>query len=325
MVQIIRDTYQNRLTSLFGQITNCLSLWLEDVPLLTLNLLLVICNDGEVTYISLAKAIIGIVAALLRSLSIVLNKWLIRHDYQRKDHLSQFFNTISTAGVILVFLISTSIHIIASLPIDNYGRIHLGKPSDFQQFKFAHQKYFDDVGLFLRFPNTIDQYIYVADIEHVIENSSTHVMFSINEKENVFCLNRTNQLCFIQMNDSKILPYDQSLNEKFINYSFIFEFRHPDTYYLLGDIVYNIIRCDFKNFYIDDNKFSLRYFQYKPIENKTMTTMIFDSYNQTYRFYDKETDFLSIENLWKTGLSRCASTSSFTPHRFQEVSIDDCF
>lgn len=325
IVQIVRDTYLNRLTSLFGQITNCLSLWLEDVPLLTLNLLLVICHDGEVTYISLTKAIIGIVAALLRSLSIVLNKWLIRHDYERKDHLSQFFNTISTAGVIFVFILSTSIHIIASLPIDNYGRIHLVTPSDFQQFKFAHQKYFHDVGLFVQSPNDIDGYIYLSDIEHIIANSSTHFTYSINEKDNVFCLKQINQSCFMQLNDSTIVPYDSSsINDRFINYSLIFEFKHPDTYYQLGDIVYNIVRCDFKNFYIADEKFPFRYFQYKSMTNETRHMLQFNRYNDTYRFYNSDMDFLSIENLWKTGLSRCSSTSSFSPHRSQEIYVDHC-
>ncbi|CAF4418030.1 unnamed protein product, partial [Rotaria sp. Silwood2] len=167
IIQITRDTYQNRLTSLFGRITSCLTLWFEDVPLLTLNLLLVICRDGEVTYISLAKAIIGIVAALIRFLFILLNKWLIRHDYQRKDNLSQFFNAISTIGVILVFILSISIHTIASLPIDHFGRIYLGKPSDFTRFKFAHQKYFNNVGLFLRSSNDYNKYIYLTNIDNI--------------------------------------------------------------------------------------------------------------------------------------------------------------
>ena len=248
IIQITRDTYQKRYTSLFGQITNCLTLWLEDVPLLTLNLLLVICRDGEVTYISLAKAIIGVIAALIRFLSILLNKWLIRHDYERKDHLSQFFNTVSTIGVIVVFIVSISIHIIASLPIDNHGRIHLKNPHDFERFKFAHQKYFDHVGIFLRSSMDSNHYIYLTDIENVIEKNSKQFIYSINEKENIVCIKELNQTCFIQINESNIQLYNKSLTDKLIHYSITFQFKHPDFYYLLGDIRYNVMRCDLKRF-----------------------------------------------------------------------------
>lgn len=325
IIQIIRDTYQKRLTSLFGQITNCLTLWLEDVPLLTLNLLLVICRDGEVTYVSLAKAIIGIVAALIRFLSILLNKWLIRHDYERKDPLSQFFNTISTMGVIFVFIISICIHIIASLPIDHHGRILLKNPSDFEQFRFAHQKYFDQVGLFLRSPDDPNQYMYLTDIENIIEKNTKQFIYGINEKENIICIKDVNQTCFIQGNQSDIQLYDKPLTDKLINYSITFQFKHPDFYYLLGDIRYNVIRCDLKDFYIDDRKVSLHYFRLLQGSNATQSPMFFNETTQMYRYYEKDRDFEPIEFIWRTGLSRCTSTSSYSPHRSRDVPITDCF
>ena len=325
IIQIIRDTYQNRFTSLFGQITNCLTLWLEDVPLLTLNLLIVICRDGEVTYISLAKAIIGIVAALIRFLSILFNKWLIRHDYQRKDRLSKFFNTTSTVGVILVFLISITIHIIASLPIDKFGRIYLANPSDFQNFKFAHQKYFNNVGLYIRSSDDYDKYIYLTDIENIIEKHSNTFIYSINENENIFCIKQFNQTCFIQLNNSNIELYNKQLTNKLINYSITFQFKQPDFYYLLGDIHYNIIRCDLKNLYINENKFSIHYQRFKRDFNETKLPLVFNENNNTYRYYDTDKDFEPIEYLWKTGLSRCTSTSSYNPHRSQDIKINNCF
>lgn len=325
MIQILYDTSRNRLTSSFGQITNSLTIWLEDVPLLTLNLLIVICRDGEVTYISLAKAFIGIIAALIRFLSIVLNKWLIRHDYERKDRLSQFFNTTSTIGVILVFIISISIHIIASLPIDNFGRVYLDKPSDFTQFKFAHEKYFKHVGLFLHSSNEENKYIYLTDIENIIQNGSSTFIYSINENENLFCIKQFNRTCFKQLNNSDIEFYDQILTNKLINYTITFQFKKPDFYYLLGDIHYNIIRCDLKNFYIDDKKISLHYYRFKQNFNQIKLPILLNENNQTYRYYDVDQDFEPIENLWKTGLSRCTTTSGYNPHRAQDVQVNNSF
>jgi hypothetical protein len=280
-----------------------------------------------VTYISLAKASIGIIAAFIRFLSILLNKWLIRHDYQRKDKLSQFFNTTSTIGVILVFMLSISINIIASLPIDNSGRVYLEKPSDFKQFKFAHQKYFNHVGLFLRSSNEYDKYIYLTDIENIIEKSPRTIIYSLNGKENIFCIKQSNQTCFIQYNDTDIQIYNKQLTDKFINYSITLQFQQPNFYYLLGDIHYNVIRCDLKDFYINDEKISLHYFRFKQHLNETKLPVILDenNNNNTYRYYDLKNDFESIEYLWKTGLSRCSSTSSYSPHRSQEIDANNCF
>ena len=324
VIQIIRDTYQNRLTSRFGQLTNCLTLWLEDAPLLTLNLLLVICNDGEVTYTSLAKAAIGIFAALIRFLSILLNKWLIRHDYERKDRLSKFFNAISTLGVVLVFMISITIHIIASLPIGHDGHVYLGKPSDFQQIKFAQQKYFDQVGVYLRSSNEQDKYIYLIDLKDIIESGPKQFVYSVDQRRDLFCIKQFNQTCFIQANESNLQVYDGAFTNKLINYSIAFQFKEPDFYYSLGDILYSVVRCDLKDFRIDDEKISLHYFRLKLNVNGTTAPILFDQNNQTYRYYDRESDFQSVEYLWKTGLSRCASTSSFSPHRAQEDVMNPC-
>lgn len=324
MIQVARDTYQGRLTSRFGQITNCLTLWLEDTPLLTLNLLLVICNDGEVTYSSLAKAVIGIFAALMRFLSILLNKWLIRHDYERKDPFSQFFNAISTLGIVFVFMISITIHIIASLPIDNHGRVYLEKPSDFQQFKFAHQKYFDQVGVYLRSSDDHNKYIYLVDLIHIIESSPHHFVYSVDQKKDLFCVKQFNQTCFMQVNESDIQVYHGEFTNKLINYSIVLQFKEPDFYYSLGDILYSVVRCDLKDFHIDDEKISLHYFRLKDHGNATTPPILFDPNNQTYRYYDRENDFQSLEYLWKTGLSRCSSTSSFSPHRAQKEVVNPC-
>jgi len=222
-------------------------------------------------------------------------------------------------------MISITINIIASLPIDNFGRIYLENPLDFKQFKFAHQKYFNRVGLFVKTSNEYDKYIYLTDIENIIDTGSKTFVYSINEKENIFCLKQFNRTCFIQLNNSNIELYDKPLTNKLINYSIIFQFKQPDFYYLLGDIRYNIIRCDLKGFYIDDRKISFHYYRFKQNFNETKLPLLFNENNNTYRYYDIYQDFEPIEYLWKTGLSRCTTTSSFSPHRALNVQINNSF
>lgn len=312
------------MTSRFGQITNCLTLWLEDVPLLTLNILIVICRDGEVTYVSIAKAAIGMIASILRLLSIILNKWLIRHDYERKDHFSQIFNTISTIGVVIVFILSIAIHIIAHLPIDNFGRLYLEKPSDFQQFRFAHQKYFHRVGLFLQSPNDdgANRYIYLTDIENIIGNQTKTFIYSINEDRDVFCVN---EKCFKQIDKSTIESHIRTMSDKLIDYTIRFEFRQPDDYYVLGNIEYYLVRCEYRNQFIDQDlkKIFFHYYRFKSSFNQIKTPLLINgNRNTTYRFYDVHEDFDPIEQLWKTGLSRCSTTSSFRPYRIYDLETD---
>lgn len=324
IAQVIRDTRQRRVTSLFGQITNCLTLWLEDFPFLTLNLLIVLCRDGEVTYISLAKAFIGIIAAFIRLLFIILNKWLIRHDYERKDCLSNFFNTISTIGVILVLLLSVCIHTIATLPIDHSGRVYFENPSYFTKFKFAHKKYFDNVGIFLNTTNDVNRSIYLTDINDIIEKGQKTFTFSIDLQENVFCIKKYNQTCFKESNDTTFDLYDKLPTNKLINYSITFRYQEPDFYHLLGDIKYNIMRCDLKDYHIDDEKFSFFYYRFKRDLNETKSFMIFNQLNNNYRYYEKENDLEPIERAWRTGLFRCKTTGSLRPHRYQDVKMNDC-
>ena len=63
------------------------------------------------------------------------------------------------------------------------------KPSDFTQFKFAHQKYFNHVGLFLHSSNEYEKYIYLTDIEDIIDNGSKTFVYGLNEKRIFFVLN----------------------------------------------------------------------------------------------------------------------------------------
>lgn len=222
-------------------------------------------------------------------------------------------------------MISISIHIIANLPIDNFGRIYLEKPSDFTQFKFANEKYFKHVGIFLQSSFEHDKYIYLTDIENIIQNGSKTFVYSINDKDKIFCIENYNHTCYKQLNNSNLEFYENILTNKFINYSITFQFIRPNFYYLLGDIHYNIIRCDLKNFYIDDKKFFLHYYRFKTNFNQFKLPVVYNEFNQTYRYYDINQDFQPIEYLWKTGLSKCTTTSSYSPHRSQDIQIDHSY
>ena len=152
-------------------------------------------------------------------------------DYQYKDNLSQFFNTLSTIGIVIVFLLSIFIHIIPSLPIDHFGHIYFGKSSNLTRIRLAHQKYFNNVGLFVRSSNDYDKYIYLTNIEYIIEQNSKNFIYSINRQENIFCIKQLNQTCFKELNNNHIELYNEQLTNKLINYSIIFQFQKPDFFY----------------------------------------------------------------------------------------------
>ncbi|CAF5176228.1 unnamed protein product, partial [Rotaria magnacalcarata] len=128
-----------------------------------------------------------------------------------------------------------------------------------------------------------------------------------------------------ELNNTNIDLYDKPLTNKLINYSITFEFQKPDSGYLLGDIHYNIMRCDLKDFHIDGDKISLHYYRFKRSFNQRKSSVVYTQYNNTYHYYDVENDFEPIEHVWRTGLSRCTSTSSLNPHRSTNVTMNDCY
>lgn len=84
VVCLLIETIQNaddlffghRLTWLTQSLSNFLVIFLEDIPLLIINLIVTICRDGDPTVITVVKASFGIAAVVLRASLMLLIYWL---------------------------------------------------------------------------------------------------------------------------------------------------------------------------------------------------------------------------------------------------------
>ena len=86
--------------------SNFLVIFFEYIPLLTLNLIVTLCRDGEPTTISLVKASVGICVVALRFLLMVLVYWIFD---SKKSRFTFFIDILSTFGLFVIALVSISI------------------------------------------------------------------------------------------------------------------------------------------------------------------------------------------------------------------------
>ena len=83
-VCLIIETLQNaddlffgrRITWLTQSLSHFLVIFLEDIPILVINLIVTICRDGDPTLITVIKASAGIAIVVLRTVLMMLIYWL---------------------------------------------------------------------------------------------------------------------------------------------------------------------------------------------------------------------------------------------------------
>lgn len=88
---LIIETLQNaddlflghRIKWLTQSLSNFLVIFLEDIPLLVINLIVTICRDGDPTVITVVKASAGIAIVILRTLLMLFIYWLFESKKSR--------------------------------------------------------------------------------------------------------------------------------------------------------------------------------------------------------------------------------------------------
>ena len=140
---------EKKFPFLSQSLTNFLTVIFEDVPLLSLNLMLALCRDGDVSVVSLTKASLCIGCVIIRFTLMVLVYWIFEKKRSRFEFICDI---ISTVGLVAVALLSVIIQLLNSFPIDNRGLIKVDNPKDFDRYSFQANKYFPDVGVYMIWP-----------------------------------------------------------------------------------------------------------------------------------------------------------------------------
>jgi hypothetical protein len=138
-----------RFPFLTQSVTNFLVIFFEDMPLLILNLMITMCNDGNPSVISVIKASVGIAAVVIRLFLIFLIRWLFD---SKKSRCEFIFDLLSTLGIVVVAGIAIAIQLLNNFPTNSNGLVEAHDPGRFSLLNYASDKYLRDVGVYARWP-----------------------------------------------------------------------------------------------------------------------------------------------------------------------------
>jgi hypothetical protein len=338
-MQNVDDLRRKKLyPCLTHSLTNFMNIVLEDVPLLTLNLILAVCHDGNVTVISLVKATVCIVIIVIRVLVMIVY-WTRRLNKSRFEYIC---DVLSTIGLFYAAAVCISIQLLNIFPIDNKGFIVTENPDKFNRFEFVRNKYLHDVGVYANWP--IDSLaadnsnkIWLCEIEEILKHGSLHV--AIRSDADVYVTSsQAYNLCTTKLDGNECFRVHENSTIEYLSsnyahnasmkygFDILFEKKLPVEFqYLAGYIDYAINRVsedsngNKKCFSIGSTK-PMIYAKY-PLRSANLSFLKFNDEMGSYSFYDQNYDLHTASKIWKTGLIGCDSTGDLGPKLSSNINL----
>lgn len=333
ILSFIIETIQNaddlletkKISFLTQSLSNFLVILFEDIPLLTLNLIITLCRDGEPTIISVVKASVVIFAVIIRFILIVVLNWFID---TKKNRFSIILDMLSTFGIFIMAFLSVSIHLLNNFPTTAQGDIDIPNPVYFNHMSYASDKYFRNVGIFTQWPienhENETSYIWLSDITDVIDVVNLPIKirtdFEKNNQKYTLCIEKFNQnTCFkFEKNEFKILT-DNKLFIKSNLYD-VYEIKlikEPEqgNKYKLGYISLKANRYELNRsasrICSNVNPKSVIYAKYKDFYDSDDKSYLKQELNK-FLFFTK-TDLITVDNLWFPGIFKCKTSGDLGP------------
>jgi hypothetical protein len=341
---LILETMQNaddlrkmkRYPFLTQSLTNFLNIVLEDVPLLTLNLILAVCHDGNVTVVSLVKASVSIAIIVIRVIIMIVTSWIRKHKKSRFDYICDIF---STCGLFIAAALCITIQLLNIFPIDRRGFIVTDNPDKFNHLDYVRTKYLDNVGVYASWP--IDSRpqnpdkIWICEIGEILKhgrllvsirsNKDTH---ETNGQNYSFCITRHHRdNCFSVSANKTIHELDAAdVNSTSMKYGFdvVFERKPPVEFqYLAGyiDFAINRVSTDAHG-HKRCSSLDLQpmFYAKYPFRSSNLTHLKFNEV-VGYGFYNVDFDLHMASKIWKTGIIGCDSTGDSGPKLSSTINL----
>jgi hypothetical protein len=333
-------------------LTNFLTIVFEDIPLLILNLMIALCRDGDVSIISLTKASLCIICVIIRFILMILVYWIFE---KKKNRFEYICDLISTLGLVIVAIISITIQLLNNFPIDNNGLIKLVNPQEFNRYRFFANKYFPNVGIYMRWPPAVsnsnestswidhkDFRIWLADINEFRFNQELDIDIKLNidlRNQNnysnyIFCINKSNtdENCYKISNNLINKTNSESIVDKLdYGYNLKFIMRPGESFkYLMGYIEFNMktkslannnkICYDFDSL-TTNNHYLLTYAKY--VHKNPLSNSYF-KYNEgvhSYSLFSLLYDLNIVDQIWKTGIIGCKTNGDKSPKLNRNIKV----
>lgn len=341
-----------RLRFISHSLTNFISVVVTDLPILTLNLIVTACHDGNPTLISIAKSSICIIIVTVRSIFMIIHKCFSARQKTRKLWKS-ILDIISACSLVAVFLISIKIHLLRVFPISGYSLKINVNPLEFKTLDFMSSKYFNGVGIYAAI-NTLNPgmnketslynnkkisgaYIWLADINEVIQETylKLNIRTNYHDRNSNFslCLSKSNaqiynEECYIFDSKSQHLTHinnNQTLiNGKYDSYYMIISYTPAQAYkHLLGYLDYNLkYENSTSKECTDANISSLLYAKFLPAwPEKHKSHLKNHGRPDRFFFYNKNIDLYTVDKLWRTGVINCKMSGDLGPKLNQRIQM----
>jgi len=339
-VCLIIETLQNaddlffgrRITWLTQSLSNFLVIFLEDIPILVINLIVTICRDGDPTLITVIKASAGIAIVVLRTVLMMLIYWLFD---SKKNRFTLVLDVMSSIGLFVIAGISITIQLLNTFPTDSRGLIQATDPVAFNRMNYVSKKYLNGIGIFSAWPpesDTSDQFIWLADITQVINQQSIEIRIQTDYDKNpenyTLCFTKSqNTSCYSVLNKSMSKLIDDSNSIKKVlsdssvansGYEMSIQ-KQPAQPFIskIGYLDYNLNKLVAANETNRNCKLetasSLLYAKYaNPAANEDTISYLKSSVFGA-SFFSLNYDLLTVDKIWRTGVFRCQMSGDLGP------------
>lgn len=336
-----------------SDLASSITIWVEDVPQIIINVLIVLCREEAISYFQLVKAsvlIIGVVIRIIVSLIRYCSKKNLKeakkHTPESRRHVA--YRVFIMFGLMCVLGGSIAIFMLTQFERHPDGSIQFNLPKTAFEGKFHEEKYFDNVSIYLNHPvldsstgNSDVQFIRLISIYDIRNKAdkifklsydeNTKTNFIIWESDN--SRNLQTKECFSINKVTKLVTISPSCSASFITsqkseFTFKFHFLHPSIPELIfGDITYNVKVQENGNCHdptsdivTNPNQRSGTGNARSAVIHYYRTHLSSDSHLLTTRLYEYPSDLTDIAEIWKTGFASCESSGSLAPHRDTSLS-----
>lgn len=136
---------------------SCITIWIEDVPQIVINVLLVVCREEAISYFQLVKAclmILGIVIRIIVSLIRYCSKKSLAETKIKtrvaRRHVA--YRVIIMIGLIIIFAGAIAVFFLTQFERKEDGKIEFNTPKSLFEGKYNDERYFHNVSMYFNHP-----------------------------------------------------------------------------------------------------------------------------------------------------------------------------
>lgn len=332
-----------------------LVIWMEDVPQIIINVIIVACRDQPISVVQIIKASVCMFGALMKLVIAIVRfcYWKRKEKIgsEGTQRVNKWVRIITFPGILLIIIGSVLVFTFTQLTWDNAeGSLKFQNPRRILDGEYNTNKYFDQVGVYVNMasqnggPNvdmTTNEWIRLVDIDDFRERKSsivTHVVFGLGATKFLSIQKPPGSLaianfseCYVKNGASwdfqRSLAGCSIVNQPTVSAVIKLSFVEPKGHLLLGDIEYNA------QIYQDTNcnsvivpatplpEISLRYFKSRlPLMSGNHHLVAQEALSES-KFFSSSSNLQPIDEIWKTGFLGCKFTGKSQPTYNGDITV----